>query len=282
MSDKNVVFVFLFQQRYDPNNRSVQNPMVSLDDVAQAITALNLQGKTNLSAKNPANFMKDYLRSNKRNENWPDAIKNAGFTARQRTGDEQCFEFVPLPAGEDPFPDDYVAKGSEETFTIQTLSLPVGTREIVRADEQSLAQLAVKLQMVEHFMASSPSSTEWKLIEVTHLQNNVKLRATEIDALYQAVIEVDGELVVGAIAVEVKIKDPFIAEQIAQQIQAVLADDSFSFCIPALVKQTSQGTILVMHLDKMHGDVLNAGQGVQPGEAKHSAIYKFVPPLKKL
>ena len=282
MSAKNHVFQALFNARYDPATGRVANPLVTLEEVADAIRALVQEGRIELSDRNPANFIKDYLRSARRNAIWPAPIREAGYTARQRTGVGQCFEFFPIPAGQEPFPDDFLPTGNEPTFILQTLSLPVTTREIVRVDEQSLAQIAVKLHLLEHFLASSPNALGNGIREITHLQNNVKLRSSEIDALYKAVAHVDGSTRTGAIAVEVKIGEPIIAEQIEKQALAILADHSFEFCIPVIVKRTRKGEIVLIQLAPVGREDIDADGRIDIGGVVYGAKYVFAPELPKL
>ncbi|RYY90413.1 MAG: hypothetical protein EOO15_02770 [Chitinophagaceae bacterium] len=282
MSEKNHVFERLFQQRFDPATKTVVQALVTQTDVVDAIKALKAEGVLDLSERNPANFMKDYLRSPNRNTLWPKAIRDAGFTAKQRTGGTQCFEFVALPVGEDPFPDDYVPGDGIEEHVAQTLSLPVATREIVRLDEQSLAQIAVKLHLVEHFLASSPKTVGWGVHEVVHLQNNVKLHRAEIDMLYQAVRRTGDRLEVGVVTVEVKIGDPIIAEQIEKQVVSALDDKAFAFCIPMIFKRFRRGEIVAMHLDMIERDDVQADGTTALSGIAHAARYTFKPALPKI
>ena len=282
MSDKVHVFEALFQERYDRETKAIIRPLVSLDDVAASIRYLSEQGTVSLSAKNPANFMKDYLRSARRNELWPSVILEAGFTARQRTTDGQCFEFVPLARpGEEPFPDEFLPDGTEPVFVMQTLSLPVATREIVRVDEQSVAQISVKLNILEHLLAASPDAVKFGVIQITHLQNNVKLRDSEIDALYQIVVSRDGKIQTGALAVEVKLGDPIISEQIEDQAWAILRDPSFDFCIPAIVRRMRKGELIAMHLSPLMREEVDEKGKIVLRKA-FTARYVFEPPLPKL
>jgi hypothetical protein len=281
-SEKVHVFEALFHERYDPVSRQVSRPVVMLDDVAEAIRSLKAKGVTSLSDRNPANFMKDYLRSESRNKSWPGVIRSAGFTARQRTSIGQCFEFVALAQGEEPFPDDFELPNDVQEFTLQTLSLPITTREVVRADEQSLAQIAVKLNLVEHFLASSPAARGWGVRAVTHLQNSVKLRGGEVDALYQAEIMRDKALHLGVATVEVKIGDPVIREQLASQVQAVFGDPAWSFCIPIVLKRFRRGEIAAMHLPLVRREDLDTNGAVTLGTIQYAAKYVFEPPLPKL
>ncbi|RZI98662.1 MAG: hypothetical protein EON90_12540 [Brevundimonas sp.] len=282
MSEKIHVFQALFDARYDAVAKRIANPLVTLDEVADAIRELVRTEVIKLSDRNPANFIKDYLRSSQRNAIWPPSIRDAGYTARQRTGVGQCFEFVPIPDGQEPFPDDFLPTGNEPTFTLQTLSLPETTREIVRVDEQSLAQIAVKLHLLEHFLASSPNALGNGLREITHLQNNVKLRSSEIDALYKAVAHLDHASKTGAIAVEVKIGEPIIAEQIEKQALAILADRAFEFCIPVIVKRVRRGEIVLMQLAPVGRQDIDVDGGIDIGGVVYGARYVFAPELPKL
>ncbi|MCA8905801.1 MAG: hypothetical protein KDA43_13480 [Hyphomonas sp.] len=282
MSEKNLVFEKLFRDRWNAAEGILERPLVELDEVSEAIRSLNQQDLISLSDRNPANFIKDYLRSARRNENWPESIRNAGYTARQRTGDGQCFEFVTLVPGEEPFPDDFMPTGAEIDHVAQTLSLPIATREILRVDEQSLAQIAVKLFLVEQLFATSQTAVGWGLQEIEHLQNNVKLRSTEIDAIYQATIAGEEGLETGAIAVEVKIGDPIISEQIEKQVQAILSDQSFAFCIPTILKRFSKGEIIAMHLGVVRRSDLTESGEVVLGDRVHSLRFRFQPELPKI
>ncbi|WGM32575.1 hypothetical protein [Brevundimonas sp. NIBR11] len=282
MSQKNYVLEALFNDRYDDATDVLDRPLITLEEVANSIRALAADGTITLSPNNPANFIKDYLRSPQRNALWPMRIRSAGYTARQTTGVGQCFQFVRLAEGEEPFPDDFLPDGSEPTFLIQTLSLPLTTREIVRVDEQSVAQIVVKLHVLEHFLASSPKAVGWGLREVTHLQNNVKLRSAEIDALYQAVIKSNDAIHHGAVAVEVKIGDPIIAEQIEKQALAALDDPAFEFCIPVILKRFKKGELIAIHLDPVRrSDIDGEGRVALSGIA-FAAKYVFSPELPKI
>lgn len=282
-SEKVHVFVAIFNSRFNPKTGTLSKSMVMLDEVADVIRRLVSSGKVKLSDRNPANFIKDYLRSNARNASWPEIIRQAGYTARQRTGEGQCFEFVVLTPGDEPFPDDFQLKGTEPEFTLQTLSLPTSTRAIVRADEQSVAQIAVKLHLLEHFLAASPAAREWGLQGITHLQNNVKLRATEIDALYQAELGMGHDRKIGAITVEVKSGNPIIGEQIANQARAVLAGNrAFAFCVPAILKRFNRGTLAAMHLPIVWRDSVSDGDEIALGDVAFSARYILTPPISNI
>jgi hypothetical protein len=282
MSAKNQVFEALFDARHDATTGNLSQTIVTLDEVADTIRMVAAAENLKLSARNPANFIKDYLRSGRRNDIWPARIRDAGFTARQRTGEGLCFEFVPLREGDLPFPEDFAETGQEPVFTAQTLSLPLTTREIVRVDEQSLAQIVVKLHLLEHFLANSANAIGYGVREITHLQNNVKLRRSEIDALYQAVLKINSEIEIGAVAVEVKMGDPIIAEQIEKQALAILEDSSFAFCIPVILTRTRKGEVIAMQLAPVRRNQINGEGRVDLGGVVYSAKYVFAPELPRL
>lgn len=280
-SAKNPVFVYLFRQRYNAQKKALNNPLVTLDEVANAISAINNQEDRKLSTKNPANFIKDYLRSKSRNANWPVEIRNAGYTATQATGDGNCFRFVPM-CGSEPFPDDFTADGAETRFTVQTLSLPVATREILRRDEQSLAQIAVKLHILEHFLSEGPRDARVDIVELVHLQNNVKLRTAEIDALYQVTAMIENDQKIGLLTVEVKIGDPIIREQIEAQVRSALGDAKFDFCIPALLTREKAGEVLAIRFKPIFRNEIPAGDDPLLLTVAYSAIYEFSPSLPRI
>ncbi|HWE46032.1 MAG TPA: hypothetical protein VG407_08380 [Caulobacteraceae bacterium] len=228
--------------------------------------------------------MKDYLRLVSRNDAWPDEIWHAGYTASQRTGGGQCFEFV-KSTRDVPFPDDFAPTGKEPVFIVQTLSLPLATREILRMDEQSLAQVVVKLNVLEHLLSSAPPDVREGTIELTHLQNNVKLRATEIDALYKVTAIAKGASESGLMTVEVKLKDPIIREQIEKQALSALKNPSFRFCIPVVLKRYAKGEVtalLFRRLDEKDVAISDDGSEVVPLVVAYSAKYVFEPSIKAL
>ena len=64
---------------------------------------------------------------------------------------------------------------------IETISMPLATRRLGRKDEPWLIQVLVKLRIIETHMALFSNR---KIIQLDHLQMNMKLSKTEIDALF--------------------------------------------------------------------------------------------------
>lgn len=89
------VIEYIFEKRYDPTTGEIADPIVKSDALVDAIEECNKRPGKTLSTKNPANFLKDYLRSPKRNELWPAALKSARITARQKYRKGRVFAFAP-------------------------------------------------------------------------------------------------------------------------------------------------------------------------------------------
>lgn len=185
-SEKTQVIELLFAQRHNSETGELSQPLVTFDDIVAAIRETG----ASLSTSNPANFFKDIIRSRNRESVWPDAVFAAGFTATEAIdAPKGCFRFMPLPPGQaTKFPLPFAPPDSalENPIMLQTLSLPVASKRLGRADETWLTQLAVRLYLVEtHFAHSNPR----RLREITHLQSNIKLRTGEIDSAYEALDE---------------------------------------------------------------------------------------------
>src|SRR5689334_19042374 len=107
-SKKTAVIEALFRDRWDPSTETVTDPVVTLEQVTDAIRAYN-DGRPDserLSDRNPANFLKDVIRQRSANQVWPRAVFEHGYTARQQSGDNACFVFVPISEGQtEPFVD---------------------------------------------------------------------------------------------------------------------------------------------------------------------------------
>ena len=97
MSYKTWVFEHIFTSRWNPAKEAIENAIVSLQDVSDAIAEYNRLHGSNYSTRNPANFFKDFVRkTSTANANWPQSVFERGYTARQVTGRGQCFEYVRL------------------------------------------------------------------------------------------------------------------------------------------------------------------------------------------
>ncbi|MBP6677452.1 MAG: hypothetical protein KA156_00030 [Paracoccus sp.] len=204
---------------------------MSLDDVAQAIRECNdLYGAT-LSDRNPANFMKDLLRGANASSNWPTSVAARHFTAVQRTGDGECFEFIPYRPGQtEPFPDAFGVREDAPRYPVQSISIPLVTKSLGRSDETWLVQTAINLRVVEtHFAVASA----FPILELAHLQMGIKLRSTEIDALFLGKTGDPQRPESVLITCEAKqAKDPLIQSQIINQVRAAFAEAEVDTVIP--------------------------------------------------
>src|SRR5260221_6404400 len=92
----------LFNDRWDPETGTLSNPIVTNDEVVEAIREWNAAhpNERQSSTKNPYNFFKDIIRKEERaNKRWPESIRQRNFTARQITGGNANLEFIPLDPG---------------------------------------------------------------------------------------------------------------------------------------------------------------------------------------
>jgi len=204
---------------------------MSLDDVADAIRDCNKLQGTTLSDRNPANFMKDLLRGANASKNWPVNVAKHRFTGIQRTGDGECFEFIPYKPGQtEAFPDAFRVRTNAPDYPVQSLSLPLVTKSLGRSDETWLVQTAINLRVIETHFAITPA---FPMLEVTHLQMGIKLRSTEIDALFLGKIGDPKNPESVLITCEAKqAKDPLIPSQIINQVQAAFAEADVETVVP--------------------------------------------------
>jgi len=250
---KTAVIERIFESLWDPTTRTLSRTVVTFDDVVSAINDVNAEGRVRppVSAANPANFFKDFTRrTQSANANWPAAILRAGYTAVQLTGDRRCFEFVPLPEGQAmAFSCAVGAPPSGlDAHPISTASLPLPVRALVRSDEPSLLQLAVRLRVVETHMALFSSRKPF-IRQIDHLQNSVKLRLSEIDAIFLATEEVaSGEFENILISCEAKSRGQDItAEQLRRQPEALFeAMPEYTRVIPLVVRALGGSCIHVV------------------------------------
>ncbi len=146
------------------------------------IDAINATG-SDLSKANPANFLKDIVRKETANDNWPDALTLARVTARQRYGEKKVFQFRPFEPGQtEPFPDRYLPGPTTPVHILQSASVPFAARQLGRKEESWLMQVVAMLRVIEtQLSVFSPLRT--RLRDVTHLQMSMKTQP-EIDAVY--------------------------------------------------------------------------------------------------
>lgn len=233
-SEKPIIFERLFRARWNEVTASLSNPLVTLEDVKVEIRAAREAGLVKLSDSNVANFMKDFLRSDHASSIWPDYINQNKYTARQVTEGGNCFEFIEFSEGQtEAFPVRFKPREETPRTMIQSLSIPVASKVLGRKDETWLMQALVSLQVVETYFAVHSSQ---RLTEIFHLQNNVKLRKTETDAVFRGTLATEEGDQQVYITCEAKQGDPLIGSQIANQATAALETEGIERVIPIGVR----------------------------------------------
>jgi hypothetical protein len=254
---KTTIIEQIFNQRFSVASGTMPNPLVTLQDVSTAISDYNATNPAAaMSTRNPANFFKDFIRNRaSANRNWPVVALTAGFTARQVTLANACFEFVPLPAGQvDAFPSATFAQPTAITpkHQIESVSLPLASRRLGRKDEPWLIQVITRLRIVEaHFSLVSGKAIK----QVDLLQMSVKLAGTEIDALFLAHEEVaPGRFEEVIITCEAKGgRDDILEDQILRQAKAPFSMRQVTQgrVIPIAVKCVAPSTIHVIEFEEL-------------------------------
>ncbi len=230
-SQKTIVIEHLFEKHWDEQAGELRRSLMSLDDVAEAIRECRAKGVT-LSDRNPANFMKDLLRGGNTSQNWPESVAAKRYFAVQRTGEGECFDFVPFAAGQiDAFPEEFPIRMDADRYKIQSISIPLVTKSLGRSDETWLIQVAINLKVIEAYFAIAGS---FQFLELAHLQMGIKLRSTEIDALFLGQAGSVKEPRPVLVTCEAKqAKDPLIPSQIIYQAQAAFsASDDIETVVP--------------------------------------------------
>jgi hypothetical protein len=254
---KTAVIEQIFRARFTPETGELTNERVTLADVAEAIEKYNTENpEKTLSAKNPANFFKDFVRNRESaDRNWPAYALTNGYTGRQLTGSGACFEFVRLPPGQTTaFPSASFASPTLETprHAIESVSLPIASRRLGREDEPWLIQVIVRLRIVEaHFALVSPR----KIRQIDLLQMNVKLAQTEIDALFLGQEETSpGRFQEVIITCEAKRgRDDILESQILQQAKAPFSMSQIQqdHVVPLAVKSVGPSQAYVVEFEEL-------------------------------
>jgi hypothetical protein len=159
----------------------IREGVVTSDQVLDAIK----QTGAKLGKANPANFLKDIVRSVNANSIWPESLRKDRISARQRYGEKRVLQFVKY-AGEqkDPFPDRFVPNASTPVQTVASASMSFVARRLGRKEETWLTQIVVNLRLIE-CQLSVFSPLRARLRDVTHLQMGMKTQP-EIDAVFLA------------------------------------------------------------------------------------------------
>ena len=284
MPDDTRAYVFekLFNDRWDPTTGTLSNPVVLVSEVVAAIEDWNAAHPAEEPKKidNKYAFFKDFARNKKRaNKRWPKSILARNYTARQLTGRGASFEFVPLEPGQTvPFTNVVPPPApSTETHRIESVSLPLTSRLLGRGDEPWLIQVLVRLHVIETHL--SLYSTR-NILQIDHLQMNVKLHLTEIDALFLAIEQlrpgITQEVIVNC---EAKgLTDDIIESQVISQAQSVFQSQSIhqDIVIPMAVKPLRQS---VVHVVEFEAISRSAAPSTTTLTIASDALYQFIPPV---
>lgn len=277
-SVKPPVIEHLFNQRWNAATKAVANPVVTMAEVVNAIHAVNAATGGALSAKNPANFFKDIVRNTKSaNANWPPSVFARGYTARQTTGKGQCFEFVPVkPGSRVPFETVPAPGAATPRHRIETASLPLASRRLGRRDEPWLTQVLVRVRLIEtHFSLFSGK----RVIQVDHLQMAVKLRQSEIDAVFLATEQPAGPGSEFLISCEAKGKrDDILETQLMSQVGAIFASKGIAQdrVVPVAVKVVGASLIHLVEYEEVTRAAYPALKGLK---VVRDVLYELVPPV---
>ena len=274
-SDKTAIVDYLFNMYWDEASQSLTKNVMSLEDVGDAIRACNQVDGLNRSDRNPANFLKDIVRSRNASGIWPQNVANRGFTGKQRTGTGECFEFVRYELGQvEPFPDLFRPTESTLKIHMQSVSLPQASKALGRSDEAWLIQTAVNLRVIEQHLATQ---SDVEVREVVHLQMNVKLRATEIDAIYLAQVSLSGIARKAIVTCEAKNhSERILVDQITSQVIAAFETTDADLVIPMAIRSVRGSGIQVIEFQKIGRDQLEAFDRVQ---FARDVVYNLVPPV---
>ena len=262
----------LFRSRWDGQHLSA--PVVTLDQVSQALRDYLDSNAPSypLSPKNVANFAKDLVRNvDTGNRTWPESVLSAGFTCRQVTGGGRCFEFIRVPDGQLtafvrlPGPSDRTPK-----YEIASLSIPLASRRLGRPDEPWLIQVVVRLRVMEHHLAMVSGLD---ILELDHLQTNVKLGDAEVDALFLATDRSGKERYVTC---EAKgDRDDILVPQILGQVKAACrSKNSPDEIIPTAIKVIGPSRIHLMQFQLVRREEAEALSGLA---VENDAVYSFKP-----
>lgn len=275
-SQKTVVIEHLFFKNWDPEKRRLRKSMMSFSDVQDAIRYCNREFGTELSDRNPANFMKDIVRGQAASSVWPEALKELGYTAIQRPGEGNVFEFVPFPPGQkEPFPDVYKPSADTPSFPIQSISMPLAAKDLGRADEPWLIQTAVNLRVIEtHFSVVS----DIPVVELTHLQMSVKLRKTEIDAIFLARCREGNDETDIIVTCEAKQwRERILEAQIVNQVQAAFSESAIEAVVPLGLRAIKNRGFYVAEFEKV---TRKESAALETLTLAKEAIYELVPPVR--
>ena len=277
---KQYIIETLFFERWDEATQSLRARNVTLKEVVSAIHASNKTLVRSMSARNPANFYKDFIRNiGRANANFPPSVFAKGYRTRQLTGDGNCFEFIRTPPGQTtPFvllvPH---LTGDYEVTPIESISIPLPSRKLGRTDEPWLIQVLVRLRVIEtHLAIHSPH----KIIQLDHLQMSVKLQRTEIDALFLATVQSGSTTTQMLVTCEAKgRRDDLLDDQIVGQARAALKIPALpiEIVLPIAVKAVSASRVRVVECASVNRE--QAADEDLVLRVSNDAVYELRPPV---
>lgn len=277
-SNKTIIIERIFDQLYDTATGQFIRTVVTAEDVQAAKRyCVEHHGVKMKVDSNPFNFMKDIVRGKNASKIWPKRLKDLGIGGAQKTGDGAIFEFVHGVAGAlESLDEDFKPTSATPTFPVQSLSLPIASKELGRSDESWLLQVAVNLRVVESHFATGQSK-QIDALELSHLQMDIKLRKVQIDALFRAVYRGDGgEQKSVLITVEAKQGNQrILTEQIQRQIVAAFESTDTDLVIPLAIAAIKGQGIYVVEFQAVERDA-DTGAPV----FHRDAMFVLQPPVK--
>lgn len=276
--EKALLIKHIFDGLWNEETQTLEKTLVFDVDLRRARTELGETTELKIKVSNPNNFFKDIVRKKAAHTLWPAALREKGWTGEQRTGGGRVFEFVPItPDWPDNLQIDYGPTPETPIFDIQTLSIPLWTKELGRADEPWLLQSAVNLRVVETHFATAEQS-QVPPLSVTHLQMDLKLRKTQIDALYLLQYDQGNGRPRGFAHVTVEAKQHnqrIVSEQVAWQAEAALKNQKADIVIPLALAAVRDVGIYVVEFE-----MIERGNEVPPRlKVFRDALYRLRPKL---
>lgn len=274
-SQKTKVIEHLFFKHWNKDEGKLTKSTMSLSDVQAAIEGCNEKFGSKLSTRNPANFMKDIVRGQNASKNWPISLQDLRYTGAQRTGEGDVFEFVLYKPGQtEPFPDLYKPRSETPRYPIQTISMPLAAKELGRSDEPWLVQTAVNLRVIEtHFAVVS----EVPVVHISHLQMSVKLRSTEIDALFLAMCKKNSEHYPVVITCEAKqAHERILEDQIITQVMAALEATEVDLVVPLGLRVVKGTGIYIVEFNAISREKTTKLESLKVSK---EAVFELHPPV---
>lgn len=282
-SNKTEVIRAIFFARWNARTKKLSKAIVTLNEVSDAIAQFN-QGRAEnerLSTRNPANFFKDFIRIYRSaNANWPSDVFQQGYTGRQMTGGNNCFEFVLIATGQtEPFPVDLIPEPADDAprHRIESASMPLASRRLGRTDESWLLQVVVRLRIIETHLSLFSGR---QFVQIDLLQMGIKQAGSEIDALFLAIEPAEeNQFTEMLVTLEAKgRRDDILLEQIIAQVKAVfrMSGVTQDAVIPTAAKNLGGSQIHVLQF----APVLRAdAASLQELTMESEAVYELVPPV---